>query len=262
MTFPAKGRTVRRMNSGSDPASQPLGSVVEGWKPPASPDGSSLDGRWCRLERLDAAAHGLGLHTAYTAESRSDLWTYLPYGPFPCPDAYGAWIRQSCTGADPLFYAVVDRATGQAVGLAAYLRIKPGAGTIEIGHLCFSPGLQQTPAATEVIFLMVEKAFELGYRRVEWKCDALNDPSRRAAERFGFVFEGIFRQATVVKGRNRDTAWYAVLDREWPPLRDVFRAWLDPANFLPDGTQRSRLSASTAEIRTALERSGDVEMSR
>ncbi len=173
------------------------------------------------------------------------MWTYLPYGPFADFAAYRGWIEAKWLGNDPLLFALVDAASHQAVGVASYLRIDPPAGSIEVGHLGYSPLLQRTPAATEAMFLLMAQAFALGYRRYEWKCDALNEPSRAAALRLGFTFEGLFRQATVVKGRNRDTAWYSILDSEWPALRTAFECWLAPENFGPDGRQRQRLSELT-----------------
>jgi RimJ/RimL family protein N-acetyltransferase len=161
-------------------------------------------------------------------------------------------VKAVCLGDDPLFFAIVDAKTGRAVGLASYLRIDPRVGSIEVGHLRFSSLLQRTPAATEAMALMMRRAFELGYRRYEWKCDALNAPSRAAAERLGFEFEGIFRQARLNKGRNRDTAWFSILDREWPALRPAFERWLDPANFDANGKQRARLSELTAAAQRGL----------
>ena len=176
------------------------------------------------------------------------MWTYLPYGPFPALASYRAWLDDSCAGSDPLFFAIMDKARGKAVGVAAYLRIDPRSGSIEVGHLAYSPLLQHAPAATEAMYLMMERAFSLGYRRYEWKCDALNAPSRAAAQRLGLSFEGVFRQATVVKGHNRDTAWYAAIDREWPALQAAFMRWLDPANFDEEGKQRLRLSDLTRPV--------------
>ena len=180
------------------------------------------------------------------------MWTYLPYGPFDSLDTYRAWTEEMSRRSDPLFFAIIDRnsghPSGRVVGLASYLRIDPAAGSIEVGHLHYSPLLQRTPAATEAMFLMMERAFNLGYRRYEWKCDALNAPSRAAAQRLGFTFEGIFRQAVVVKGRNRDTAWFSIIDAEWPALANAFRRWLDPANFDPQGKQRERLSTLTRKL--------------
>jgi RimJ/RimL family protein N-acetyltransferase len=173
-------------------------------------------------------------------------WTYLFDEPFETLAEYRAWMLRTCLGDDPQFYAVVDNATDKAVGIGAYLRITPAHGGIEIGHLNFSPLMQGTRVATEAIFLMIDHVFRLGYRRCEWKCDSLNAPSRKAAERFGFRFEGIFEQAVVYKGRNRDTAWFAITDRYWPDLRRAFEQWLAPENFAPDGRQLLRLSDLTA----------------
>ena len=167
---------------------------------------------------------------------------YLLHGPFDTLDKYYEWTEQICCSSDPLFYAIIDRATNKALGIASYLRIDPKIGSIEVGHISYSPLLQRTPIATEAMFLMMKHAFTLGYRRYEWKCDALNAPSRSAAQRLGFSFEGIFRQATIVKGCNRDTAWFSVIDEEWPTLRDVYQRWLDPSNFDEAGKQRLRLS--------------------
>jgi RimJ/RimL family protein N-acetyltransferase len=179
------------------------------------------------------------------------MWTYLGVGSFDSFETYRAYVEKVSQTADPQFYAIVDAASTRAVGVGAYLRIDPGNGSIEVGHLAFSPLLQKTPAATEAMYLMMRQAFELGYRRYEWKCNALNAPSRRAAQRLGFSNEGVFRQATVDKGRNRDTAWYAMIDSEWPALEAAFRKWLDPANFDEQGRQRVSLSDLTAPILVA-----------
>jgi hypothetical protein len=177
------------------------------------------------------------------------MWTYLPYGPFVDAPSHAAWIDVQSRSVDPLFFAVIDRATGRAVGWVSWLRITPEHGTIEMGHLVFSSALRRRAAATEALILMMREAFRLGYRRLEWKCDALNGPSRAAAERLGFRFEGIFRQAIVTRGRNRDTAWYSVLDREWPDLERVFDRWLAPGNFDTEGRQKLRLSELTGNCR-------------
>ena len=178
-------------------------------------------------------------------ESDGSNWTYLPYGPFETLESYVQWMDETCRGSDPLFFAIIDKATGKAVGVASYLRISPASGSIEVGHINYSPLLQKTRAATEAMYLMMKYAFELGYRRYEWKCDALNAKSRSAAQRLGFSFEGVFRQATLYKGRNRDTSWYAAIDQEWPALEEAFLRWLDPANFDEHGQQRVRLSELT-----------------
>jgi RimJ/RimL family protein N-acetyltransferase len=205
-------------------------------------------GRLCRLEPLDPVRHADDLHRAYALDPDARHWTYLPYGPFADIDAYRRWMHDTCLGADPLFFAVVDPATGKATGVASWLRIDAASGSIEVGHLRFSSLLQRNPAATEAMYLMMRRAFELGYRRYEWKCDALNAPSRAAALRLGLSFEGIFRQALVTKGRNRDTAWFAATDRDWPALDAAFRSWLDPTNFDAEGRQRVALSALTAPL--------------
>lgn len=201
-----------------------------------------MPGRFCRLEALDPARHATDLFEAFSIDTSGAMWTYLPYGPFEGIEAYLRWMNSACLGEDPLFFAIIDRTSGRAVGVASFMRIDPVMGVIEVGHLGFSPRLQRTPAATEAMYLMMRRAFEFGYRRYEWKCDSLNEPSRAAALRFGFAYEGLFRQAVVVKGRNRDTAWYSVIDAEWPALRDAFERWLAPANFDDQGTQRQRLS--------------------
>jgi len=205
-------------------------------------------GRFCSLELLDPPTHAASLYAANALDVNARNWTYLPYGPFETLERYCAWMNRCCCGSDPLFYAIMDRTQNKAVGVASYLRIDPGNGSIEVGHINYSPLLQRTPAGTEAMYLMMKHAFELGYRRYEWKCDALNAPSRAAAQRLGFSFEGIFRQATVVKGRNRDTAWYASIDKEWPALNNAFLRWLDPSNFDETGKQRIRLSALTEPI--------------
>jgi RimJ/RimL family protein N-acetyltransferase len=196
-------------------------------------------GRFCRVEPLDER-FAADLYAANACDGDGRNWTYLPYGPFVTEDEYRGWLMTTCFGSDPLFHAIVDIAAGRAVGIAAYLRIAPTMGSIEIGHIHYSPLLQRTHAATEALYMMMGRAFALGYLRYEWKRDALNAPSRAAAQRLGFSFEGIFRQASVYKGRNRDTAWYAVIDREWPGLAAVFETWLAPGNF--DHAERQRIS--------------------
>ncbi len=205
-------------------------------------------GRLCSVEPLVPERHGPELFAANALDPTGRAWTYLPYGPFASLEEYLSWMRSTCLGDDPLFQAVVEAADGRAVGVASYLRIMPASGSIEVGHINFSPRLQRTVAATEAMYLMMKRAFDLGYRRYEWKCDALNARSRAAAQRLGFSFEGVFRQATVYKGRNRDTAWYAIIDREWPALDAAFRQWLDPANVDADGRQRVRLSTLTGPL--------------
>ena len=225
---------------------QRVGVPLPDWTPPPRPPRTAMEGRTCRLEPLDLERHADELFAANALDEDGRGWTYLPYGPFADREGYLRWMRATCTGDDPLFHAIVDRASGRAVGVASFLRIDPAAGSIEVGHLRFSPLLQRSVASTEAMYLMMKRAFELGYRRYEWKCDALNAPSRAAASRLGFAFEGVFRQAVVIKQRNRDTAWFSILDSEWPRLDAAFRRWLDPANFAADGAQRERLSDLTA----------------
>jgi RimJ/RimL family protein N-acetyltransferase len=208
-----------------------------------------LEGRHIRLERLDPAAHATEIHAANRASDA--IWDYLPYGPFATEADWRAWAEGMADLADPFFYALRDLRTGRAAGVASFLRITPAAGSIEVGHINLSPALQRSPAATEAMALMMGWAFDAGYRRYEWKCDALNLPSRRAAARLGLSYEGIFRQAAVVKGRNRDTAWFSAIDSEWPALSAAFSRWLDPANFDADGRQRSSLSSLTAPLLAA-----------
>jgi RimJ/RimL family protein N-acetyltransferase len=232
-------------------AGQPIGFKVEGWTPPPHPPLEPMTGRTCRVEPLDVVRHGAELHEANVLDAAGRNWTYLPYGPFSSLGDYIVWLSSVAGKADPQFHAVVDLGSGKAVGVASYLRIDPNAGSIEVGHINYSPLLQRTVASTEAMYLMMRRAFELGYRRYEWKCNALNAPSRAAAQRLGFSYEGVFRQATVVKGRNRDTAWYAAIDREWPALDAAFRRWLDPPNFDAAGRQRVPLTTLTGPVLVA-----------
>jgi RimJ/RimL family protein N-acetyltransferase len=222
---------------------QPVGIPLPNWTARPRPPRTRMAGRYCRVEPLDPARHGAALYAANSADGDGRMWTYLSVGPFADEASYRAWLEQVAPEEDPHFHAIVDTREGKAVGLAAYMRIDPGNGVIEVGHLHFSPSLQRTPAATEAMYLMMRRGFdELGYRRYEWKCDSLNARSRAAAERYGFQFEGLFRQAVVYKGRSRDTAWYSIVDTEWPAVKNAFERWLDPANFDATGRQRARLS--------------------
>ena len=218
------------------------------WKPAAAPGRQSLAGRYGQVVPVDPGRHAHDLFEAsHGAGGDPGIWNYLGYGPFSDEAAFSAWLAERAASTDPLFFAILDRATGRALGMASYLRMVPADGVIEIGHIWLAPALQRTRLATEAIFLMARHAFEtLGNRRFEWKCNALNAPSRRAAIRFGFTFEGLFRQHMIIKGRNRDTAWYAMIDRDWPAIRQAFEAWLDPGNFDADGHQRRPLAARDA----------------
>ncbi|SMC27475.1 Protein N-acetyltransferase, RimJ/RimL family [Andreprevotia lacus DSM 23236] len=231
---------------------QPVGPLLPGWTPPTPPERRVLSGHGCRLEPLDAARHADDLWQAYNVPGQPSLWTYLAAGPFASAAEVHAWTAEMAAPSDPLMYAIIDDASGKALGVAGYLRIMPASGSIEVGHLTYSPALQRNRLATAAMVLMMEYAFALGYRRYEWKCNALNAPSCRAAERLGFLYEGTFRQATVVKGRSRDTAWYSILDSEWPALHAAFQQWLAPDNFDADGQQRAALSALTRAALAAL----------
>ena len=223
-----------------------LGVPVPDWTPPPAPPREPIEGRYVRVEPIDPDRHAAEL---YEANRVSDaIWDYLPAGPFDTFAAYREWMDETCLGDDPLFHAVIDKADGKAKGVASYLRIAPAAGSIEVGHINYSKPLQRTRAGTEAMYLLMKRAFELGYRRYEWKCNALNAGSRRLAQRLGLSYEGVFRQALVVKGRNRDTAWYAAIDGEWPVLETAFATWLDPENFDADGRQRRSLSDLTAPV--------------
>ena len=225
---------------------QPVGEAVENWQAPPTPNRAAIPGVNCTLEPLDPDVHSSQLYEAFCQDRTGANWTYLPYGPFTEVENFQAWVSEQSEKLDPLFFAVVDAVSGCAVGVVSFMRIANSMGSIEIGHIHFSPQLQGTVAATEALYLMLKKVFSLGYRRCEWKCNSLNEASRAAALRLGFSFEGIFRQAGVLKGRNRDTAWFSMLDKEWPGLAAAFEAWLAPENFSSDGVQRQRLSDLTA----------------
>ena len=232
---------MRNTNHTVNEFGQPIGLPLTGWQPPPRPAREPMMGRFCRVEPLVPDRHAEDLYAAYALDTDARGWTYLPYGPFGSIEDCRTWMDTTCLGDDPLFFAIVDNATDKAVGAAAYLRIDPKNGVIEVGHLRYSSLLQRTAAATEAMWLMMKRAFDLGYRRYEWKCDALNAPSRAAAQRLGFTFEGLFRQAIVVRGRSRDTAWYSIVDKEWPAVDAAFQRWLDPENFDGHGRQRTPL---------------------
>lgn len=222
---------------------QPIGEAVPGWTTRERPQRVSMVGCYCRLEPLDPLRHGAALHAAFAADVEGRNWTYLFTEPLRTREALEAWLTQSCMGDDPLYFTIIDAASNQAVGIASFMRIDPKGGVIEVGGIHYGEALKRTPAATEAMVLMMSRAFdELGYRRYEWKCDSLNAPSRAAALRLGFTYEGLFRQAVVYKGRNRDTAWYSITDTEWPVLKRAYTRWLDPGNLDAAGRQRERLS--------------------
>ena len=222
---------------------QPIGSPMPDWQGAAVPEPVTLSGHYTRLESLSPSRHGDDLFTAFSADQENRLWTYMFMGPFDSKESFFEWLNPLEQSRDPLFFAIIDPATDRAVGIASYMRIVPQMGVIEIGNFLFSSKLQKTPAATEAIHLMLKHAFEvLGYRRCEWKCDSLNHPSRRAAERLGFSYDGLFRQAIVYNGRNRDTTWYAIIDSEWPQISSAHQAWLSADNFDENGMQKKRLA--------------------
>ncbi|WP_394792480.1 GNAT family N-acetyltransferase [Rhodoferax sp.] len=222
---------------------QAIGLPLPGWSARALPPRQTLQGHYCRLEPLDPQHHADDLYAAYSQAPDDRDWTYLPVGPFSSAASYREHAERAAASSDFLHFAVIDLKTERAVGTLALMRMDPANGVIEVGFVVFSPLLQRTPISTEAQFLLMQLVFDsLGYRRFEWKCDSLNAPSLRAAKRLGFQFEGIFRQATVYKGRNRDTAWFSILDSEWPALRAGFTQWLAPENFDAQGQQRQALA--------------------
>ncbi len=219
----------------------PIGRPVPDWHPCPVPPAEPMNGRWCSVVPIDPDQHGRDLYRAFSEDREDRIWTYLPYGPFRAFTSFRQWMEETCLGEDPKFFAILPAETGQAAGVASYLRIASKTGVIEIGHINYSLQMQRSPAATEAACLMVRNVFDLGYRRCEWKCDALNERSRRAAIRLGFRFEGVFRNATIYKGRNRDSAWYSIIDSEWPTIDRAHRRWLSPLNFDSSGMQKSAL---------------------
>lgn len=232
-----------------DGSSAELGAELAGWVAPPRPEFTRLEGRYAVLERLSADAHAADIHSAFEGADR--LWDYMPVGPFPSAAQYHRWARQAEASRDPLHFAIRAQHSAHPGGTCALLGIAPDAGSVELGYIALSPELQRTRAASEAFILLIEWAFEAGYRRFEWKCNALNMASRRAAQRLGLSYEGVFRQAQVVKGRNRDTAWFAAIDSEWPALREAYRAWLAPQNFDAQGAQKERLGDLTGLVRAA-----------
>lgn len=234
------------MNALHNAYGQPIGPALAHWTPRAQPPRTALTGRYCRVEPVDVERHAHDLYEAYRSAPDGRDWTYMSAGPFETFDAYWDYLSRAAASADPLHHAVIDGESGKAVGTLALMRIDAANGVIEVGHVAYSPRMQRTPAGTEAQFLLMRRVFdELGYRRYEWKCDHLNAPSRRAALRYGFQFEGIFRQAVIYKGRSRDTAWFSMLDSEWPRIRAGFEQWLAPDNFDAEGRQRVRLAELT-----------------
>jgi len=221
---------------------QPIGRPLPDWKGCPRPTREVMEGRTCRLDPLRASKHAAALHAAYGENEDGSNWTYMPYGPFASESDYRGFVEFMQDRPDPVFYAIIDRSTDLPIGAGSYLRIEPEVGVIEVGHLSYAPALQRTVASTEAMYLMMRHVFDdLGYRRYEWKCDALNAASRAAAQRLGFSYEGTFRQAVLYKGRNRDTAWFSITDGEWPEIKQALEAWLEVGNFDANGTQKKKL---------------------
>lgn len=222
-------------------AELPIGPIVDPLPLGTVPDLRPLQGTWVRLEHVSAEKHGLDLFASINGKGDA-MWRYMGYGPFTSENQFLIWLKDREASRDPWFYAFINRSTGKAVGMGAFMRADPANGVIEIGHIWMSPELQRSREATDVIYMMIRHCFDdLVVRRLEWKCDSLNAPSRRAADRFGFTFEGIFRQHLIVKGRNRDTAWFSMIDKEWPAIRAGYESWLKAENFDSGGQQRAKL---------------------
>jgi RimJ/RimL family protein N-acetyltransferase len=223
---------------------QPVGHPVPDWSRCALPSRVVLEGRFCRLEPLDPSRHAADLFRAYAQAPDGRDWTYMMAGPFASEQEYRDYAERIAAGDDPLHFAVIDKKAGVAIGTLSLMRIDAANGAIEVGNVAFSPLLKRTPISTEAQYLLMKYAFDdLGYRRYEWKCDSLNGPSRKAAARLGFEFEGVFRQAVIYKNRTRDTAWFSIIDTEWPERRNAFEKWLSADNFDADGKQRAPLDA-------------------
>src|SRR5450830_1452848 len=235
-----------------NPLGQPVGPSLPDWQPRPLPPSVAMFGRYCRLEPIQAALHAEQLFDANGDDAEGRNFTYLFASPPASFAEYREWVEKMSVSKDPMMHAIVDLTTERAVGVASFMRMDPNFGAIEVGNINFSPRLQRTRAATEAMFLMMRRAFdELGYRRYEWKCDSLNAPSRAAALRYGFTFEGIFRQAVVYKNRTRDTAWFAIIDSEWPQIRSAFEQWLAAENFDAQGCQRRSLGSLMTQCRNA-----------
>lgn len=254
MTGPTRG-----LSGGPAPPDQAPGGArdqeLPGWAPRPRPAPIVHIGRFCRLEPLDVSRHGDELWRAFGGHDA--LWDYMAYGPFQARGSFLAWLVTRAGQADPMYFAIVSRESGKAVGLTTLMSVRPESGVIEIGHVVYSPGMQRTPVATEAVYLLAKYVFDVrSYRRLEWKCDSANAASRRAAERLGFRPEGIMRKHMVVKNRNRDTAWFSMLDEDWPLQRASFEAWLSPQNIAgAEQTQRHRLAAIRAAYEARLRQS-------
>ncbi len=241
-----QNKTTKRL-----PPRELSGAPVDPLPPAIRPSRSPLDGRYARLEPIDPRVHANDLFSAgHEAADSDDVWTYLPYGPFAGKNAFIDWLRDCAASADPVFFAIAEREQSRFLGMASLMDIQPKVGGIEIGHIWLGPELQRTRAATEALYLMMTYAMDdLGYRRLQWKCNALNQPSREAALRLGFAFEGVLYQHQIPKGHNRDTAYYSILDYEWPLIHENFRTWLDPENFDDAGRQKISLGDLNRALR-------------
>jgi len=218
-----------------------LGFAVK-FKKAKLPSKKKLIGKYCFLEPINIRKHSKDLYKNYSLDKKNVIWTYLPYGPFKSHGSFKKWLKSFCLNKDPFFYAIYSKKHNQYCGMASYLRITPEHGSIEVGHINYSPILQNTTEGTETMYLMMKNAFEvLGNRRYEWKCNNLNSASKYAAERLGFKFEGIFRQMFIFKGRNRDTAWYSIIDKEWPNYKKKYLFYLKKSNFTKTNRQRKKL---------------------
>lgn len=234
------------------PSRELSGAPVEPLPPAIRPARTPIDGRYARLEPIDPRRHLAELYAAgHEVDGADDVWTWLPYGPFASETAFLSWLRDCAASADPMFFAIADQAAGRFLGMASLMDIQPKVGGIEIGHIWLGPELQRSRAATEALYLMMTCALDdLGYRRLQWKCNALNQPSRNAALRLGFEFEGILYQHQIPKGNNRDTAYYSILDYEWPLIHENFKTWLEPENFDEAGRQRVSLGDLNRALRS------------
>jgi len=225
-----------------------FGEIVESFSIPPHPKGISIEGRLVDLKPLNSNKYAKELFSSNLLDEKGINWAYLPYGPFDSQAEYVKWIRSFEEGDDPVFFAIISKKLKKAIGIASFLRINPANGLIEVGHINYSPLLQKTTEATEAMFLMMKWVFDNGYRRYEWKCNALNLKSRRAAQRLGFSYEGVFRQMTISKGRNRDTAWFAIIDKEWQDLKKCFDQFLSESNFDNNGKSKVSLTSLTESL--------------
>jgi len=225
-----------------------IGNIVENFVVPPHPKGVVLDGVNVRLEPLNVDSHVHDLFEANSIDKEGLNWIYLPYGPFATVQSFSNWLQEHERKDDPIFFSIIRKTDGKAIGVASYLRINPSNGSIEVGHINYSPLLQRTKEGTEAMYLMMKWVFENGYRRYEWRCNALNQRSRNAAQRLGFSYEGVFRQMMIAKGRNRNTAWFAAIDKEWGALSECFIKYLSEDNFTDDGKPKISLSSLTKPV--------------